>query len=218
MTSPSTGNYRTVVAATSLVVGPLLMSAGDLMHPEERIDAADQAAIIVEHASRWYAAHLLLFVGLLVLVPGILALTGLAAERRPALGYAARILILPGVAVFVAVFVTEMLIGRYVSDGADVSAATALLETFQSGWIVGAVMAGAVAFFGGVALFAVPLVLGGGRLRWPALMYALGALLVLIEVISAQVLFSQIGNVVLLVASVAFAWLITHGGQSITAA
>src|SRR6266508_3941205 len=108
--------YETVVGAASLVLGPLLMSSGDIIHPKEKMDAGDQAAIIIEHASRWYAAHLLLFIGLLVLIPGILALTSLTADRRPAVAYAARVLILLGTAVFSAVVIAEMLIGRYVSE------------------------------------------------------------------------------------------------------
>ena len=215
MPSSSTArSYRAVIAAASLVLGPLLMSVGDLLHPEERMDAAAQATIIIEHASRWYVAHLLLFIGLLVFIPGILALTRLTAERRPMAGYAGRILLLVGMGAFYAVFVCEMLIGRYVSDGADLSAATALLETFQSGWVLGAVVAGVAAFVGGVAVNAIALVMTSGRLRWPALALGLGALLILAEIITAEVLLSQIGNVVILAASVAFAWHIVHSDQS----
>jgi hypothetical protein len=205
MKSPSPPAYRTHVAVLSLVVGPLLMSMGDLMHPEERMEAADQANIIMEHASRWYAAHLLLFVGLLVFVPGILALTSLAAERRPSSAHWVRLLLVAGVGVFSAVFMAEMLMGRYASEGADVAAETRLLETFQSSAVFGVILAGAVAFFGGIGLFTVPLVGDGGALRWPALLLALGSLLILAEIVSAQVVLSQIGNVVVLVAGTAFA-------------
>jgi hypothetical protein len=66
--------YRTVIGATSLIVGPALMSVGDLFHPAETHAAPGQVAILAQSASRWYAAHLLLFVGMLLLVPGILAL------------------------------------------------------------------------------------------------------------------------------------------------
>ena len=93
MTSSSiTGRYRKAIAAASLVVGPLLMSVGDLLHPEERWDAAGQAAIIIEQSSRWYVAHLLLFIGLLLFIPGILALARLTSEQRPTAGYAVRVL------------------------------------------------------------------------------------------------------------------------------
>ena len=186
------------------------MSVGDLLHPEERWDAAGQAAIIIEQSSRWYVAHLLLFIGLLLFIPGILALAQLTSEQRPTAGYAGRILLMIGTGAFCAVFVCEMFIGRYVSDGADLSAAAALLDTFQSGWVLGAMLPGFAAFFGGIAVTTIALVRIGGRLRWPALLLGVGAFLILAEIITAEVLLSQIGNVVILAASVTFAWQILH--------
>jgi hypothetical protein len=203
--------YRIIVAA-SLIVGPLLMSIGDAIHPEEDADAADQAALIIDHAARWYAAHLLFF-GMLATIPGMLGLSSLAAERRPAVGYAARVLILIGVAAFCGVFVTEMLIGRYVSEGADAAATTALLETFQSGRVLGAVMVGGIAFFAGVGAFAIPLVKDGGSFRWPALAFIVGALLILAEIMTSEVLLSQAGNVVILAAGAVFAWMILESDR-----
>src|SRR4026207_819776 len=123
-------SHKTAVAAISLVFGPLLMSVGDLITPHESWDPGVQAAMIRQHAahaSRWYIAHLLLFVGILVVIPGILAIASLTAERTPRAGYASRILSLIGVASFASLFVGEMLIGRYVSEGANESAATKLL-------------------------------------------------------------------------------------------
>jgi hypothetical protein len=81
-------DYRTLIAAASLIGGPLLMSIGDLLHPEERMNSAEQIAILVDHASRWYRAHLLLFLGMMVSIPGLLALSSITAERKPAAGYA----------------------------------------------------------------------------------------------------------------------------------
>jgi hypothetical protein len=199
---------KTAMAAVSLVLGPLLMSVGDLIHPRESMDPAVQAAVIFEHAShasRWYVAHLLLFFGILVVIPGVLAVSDLTAERTRRGGYASRILSLIGVASFAAIFVGEMLIGQYVSDGADASAATKLLETFQSGPILGAVMVGGIAFFLGVAAMAVPLILAGGLLRWPALAFIVGAFLIGGEIITAQVLLSQIGNLAFLGGGILFA-------------
>jgi hypothetical protein len=199
---------QTALAAVSIVLGPLLMSVGDLIHPQESMDPAAQAAVIMEHAShawRWYVAHLLLFVGILLVIPGILAISGLTAERTRRAGYASRILTLIGVACFAAIFVGEMLIGRYVSDGADASAATKLLQTFQSGPILGAVMVGGIAFFLGVWAMAVPLIRAGGQLRWAALVFIVGSLLIGGEIITAQVLLSQIGNVAFLGGGILFA-------------
>ena len=193
-TPPASPDYRALIAAASLIVGPLVMTIGDLVHPEESMDTAEQIAIIVDHASYWYAAHLLLFIGMLLSVPGLLALAGLTAERNPAAGYAARILVLIGAAAFAAIFVGEMLIGRFVADGADTAAAVALLDSMFSGPMVAAVIPGALAFFVGTAAFATPLMRAGGRLRWIAVLYSAGALLILAEIVSAQVVLSQIGN------------------------
>jgi len=210
-TSSATRDYRTLVAAASLIVGPLLMSIGDLFHPEERLNTAEQIAILVDHASRWYAAHLLLFIGMMVSIPGLLALSSLTAERRPAAGYAARLLILIGAAAFAAVFVGEMLIGRFVADGADTAAAAALLDTMFSGPMVAAVGPGALAFFAGTAAFAIPLVIAGGKLRWTAALYSIGVVFILAEIISARVVLSQIGNIVIFCGGTTAAWLILHG-------
>jgi len=103
-----------------------------------------------------------------------------------------------------------MLIGRYISDGADAAAATELLETFQSGPILGAVMVGGMGFFLGVAAMAVPLILAGGPLRWPALAFVVGALLIGGEIITARVLLSQIGNLAFLGGGILFAWQIVQ--------
>jgi hypothetical protein len=197
-----------LVGATSLIVGPALMSVGDLLHPAESMDASAQVAIVAAAASRWYGAHLLLLVGMLLVVPGILALTWLASERSQAAGHVARLLILASVGAFSAVFVFEMVLGRFLSDGAAMPSAIALLETFQSSEIFLVLVPGLLAFFIGTAFFVVPLASRGGPFRWPAVAFAVGAALILTEIVSANVLFSQIGNVVIFLASTAFAWLL----------
>jgi hypothetical protein len=202
--------YRTVIGAASLIVGPAFMSVGDLMHPAEDLDPAAQVAIVAQSAGRWYWAHLLLFVGLLLLVPGFLSLTAVAMDRKPRAGYAARVLLVVAVGAFAAVFVGEMLIGRFISGGADQATASLLLETFQSDVFV-TLVPGLLAFFVGVALAVVSLASTAGPFRWPALGLALGAVLILGEIISAQVLLSQIGNSIILVAGIAFARVLLQG-------
>jgi hypothetical protein len=212
MTIASTGrDYRTLVAAASLIVGPLLMAIGDLLHPEERMAPAEQAAIIVEHASRWYTAHLLLFVGMLLFIPGFLALSAITGARKPAVGYAARILILIGTAALTSIFVGEMLVGRYVLDGAEPAAATDLLESMFSGPILVALGPATLAFFIGTAAFALPLMSAGTKLGRAAAVMLVGASFVLAEILSAEVILSQIGNILVFCGSAAAAWLILHG-------
>ena len=181
------------------------MSTGDLLHPQEREDAAEQVAFIMERASSWYAAHLLLFIGGLMFIPGVLAITRLAGRRSRSSEFAGRILLFIGFGAFYGVFLFEMLMGRYVADGADALAATALLQTFQSGWILGVLMAAIAAFYAGVAVVTIALVRLGGLLRWSGLAFGIGFVLILAEIITAEVLFSQVGNVVILAAGIGFA-------------
>jgi hypothetical protein len=68
-----------------------------------------------------------------------------------------------------------------------------------------------LAFFVGTAVFAVPLIRAGGALRWPAGAILIGVLLILTEILSAQVLLSQIGNVLAFLGSATAAWLLLHG-------
>jgi len=177
------------------------MTVGDLLHPEERMASTEQAAILATQAGRWYVAHLLLFLGMMLFVPGLLALSGLTAARRPALGYAARILVLIGMAAVASVFVSEMLVGRYVLDGADSASAAALLESMLSGPMVVVVGPAMLALFLGTALFALALGRSRGALGPSAALLLTGVVLILAEIVSAQVILSQIGNALALCGS-----------------
>jgi hypothetical protein len=193
------------------------MAIGDLMHPQERMAPSEQIAILVDHASRWYTAHLLLFVGMMLFIPGLLALAALTEARKPAVGYAARILVMVGTAAVASIFVAEMLVGRFVLDGADPAVATDLLESMFSGPILAAVGPAMLAFFVGTAAFAIPLMRTGSRVGWAAAIILLGVLLILAEILSAQVILSQIGNILAFCGSAAAAWLILRGRTGETA-
>ena len=171
----------------------------------------------MDHASRWYTAHLLLFVGLIFFIPGLLALAAITGARRPAAGYAARLLILMGTAALASIFVGEMLVGRFVLDGADPAAATDLLESMFSGPILAAVGPALLAFFVGTAAFAIPLMRTGGRMGWAAALILIGVLLILAEILSAQVILSQVGNILAFCGSATAAWLILRGATGETA-
>ena len=197
--------YRTTIGVVSLIVGPLLMSVGDLFHPKESWDMAAQIAIVADAPTRWYAAHLLLFVGLLLFIPGILSFTDIAASRRPRAGYASRVLMIAAVGALSAVFVFEMVLGRFIIEGADQRSAVALLQTFQALTIFGVLGPGLLAFFVGTGLAVSALATPAGPFRLPAFGFALGALFILGEIILAIVLLSQIGNILMLFAGIALA-------------
>jgi hypothetical protein len=184
------------------------MSIGDLFHPSETHAAHAQAEIVAQSASRWYAAHLLLFIGMLLLVPGFLSLTKVARDRKPKAGYAARLLMLASVGAFSAVFMFEMMLGQFIAQGAGVAAGTALLNTFQSPEISLALGPALLLFFVGTGLAVWSLASAADPFRWPAFGFALGTGLILGEIVLAQVRLSQIGNIVALASGAAFARLL----------
>jgi len=202
-----------VTTSVSLVLGPLLMSIGDLLHPEERMLPAEQIAIVVDHASRWYTAHLLLYVGMLLFIPGFLGLSALTARLKPVQGYIARILVMIGTAGFASVVTGEMLASRLVLDGVGNDAPISLWTNLFMGPVVAAVGPALLAFFVGTFMFAIPLLRGSERLRRPVALILIGALFVLAEILTARVVFSQIGNIVVLCGSAEAAWLITRAGS-----
>lgn len=145
-------------------------------------------------------------IGMFCYIPGLLAAAELLAQRAERSGFCARLFLPIGAAAFAAIFALEMVLGRYASDGADLKATTNLLETIQSGYMVGAVLAGGIWFVVGLGLFAGHMFAANDGLRWPAAVIALGIALIIVEIASAQVLFSQIGNILVLAGSAWIAW------------
>jgi hypothetical protein len=201
-----------LTTSVSLVVGPLVMSIGDLLHPEERMLPVEQIAIVVDHASRWYMAHLLLFFGMLLFIPGFLGLTALTAMLKPVLGYVARILMMIGTAGFASIITGEMLASRLVLDGVGNAAPVSLWTNLFMGPVAAAVGPALLAFFVGTMMSAIPLLRGSERLRRPVALIVIGALFVLAEILTARVRFSRIGNIVVLCGSAEMAWHIARGG------
>jgi hypothetical protein len=80
-----------------------------------------------------------------------------------------------------------------------------------SGPMLAAVGPAMLAFFVGTAAFAIPLMRTGSRVGWAAGTILLGALLILAEILSAQVILSQIGNILVFCGSTTAAWLILQG-------
>lgn len=202
-----------VTTSASLIAGPLLMSIGDLLHPEERMSPAEQIAIVAAHAPSWYTAHLLLFIGVLLFIPGFLGLTALAARLKPTVGYVARILVMVGAAGFASIITGEMLASRLVLDGVGDAAPISLWTNLFMGPVGAAVGPALLAFFVGTFMFAIPLLRGAKRLRRPVALIVIGVLFVLAEIITSRVVFSRIGNIVVLCGSAEAAWLIARAGR-----
>jgi hypothetical protein len=70
-----------------------------------------------------------------------------------------------------------------------------------------------LAFFAGTGVAVMSLASAADPFRWPALGFAFGASLILGEIILGEVLLSQIGNILILVAGIAFARMLLRGSS-----
>ncbi len=86
-TQPRPGSRRFYqrLAAGSLIAAPLVLLAGELLHPPFQLDPARQLAVAAANPDRWYLVHLLSLIGFALLVPAILGLTQLVSQRQAAL-------------------------------------------------------------------------------------------------------------------------------------
>ena len=200
------------IASVSLVTGPLIMAIGDLLHPQESSDVNQQVAIVVDHADRWYQAHLLLFVGFVLFIPGLLSLAGVLAARWPRTGNTARVLIMMGAAGLSAIFVSEMVAGRLGLVGPE--ATKNLFNALFSAQVAIPVFTIGLGFFIGSIMLALRLISGSRRLRWSALILLVGLLCIVAEIISSQVVLSQVGNVLVWVGSTGLTWLVRRGDDT----
>lgn len=112
----------------ALVVSPLLMLAGGLLHPEEDSGGAAQLAIVAGSPDRWRLSHLLLVLGAVVLVPAALALGRLIALRSPRWATMGTVLAVGGACFLVGVFALEGFGASALADLPDRAAAGQALE------------------------------------------------------------------------------------------
>ena len=74
---------RKVATGVCLVVAPIGLLVGLLLHPQELMDPAKQLGIIAADPDRWALAHYIIAASAVVLTGAVLGLAHLIHERRP---------------------------------------------------------------------------------------------------------------------------------------
>lgn len=104
-------HFRKMVAGMCMLVAPLLLLVGAVVHPGRSTDVADQLAIVAANQDAWYAAHLIELLAIVLFLPVILGLMHMMREREPALGHIGGALALVGLMATTAVVTIEGLVG-----------------------------------------------------------------------------------------------------------
>ena len=118
---------RKMLAGMCMIVAPLLLLVGEVLHPERKTDVGDQLAVVAAHQDAWYAAHLIELIAIVLFLPVILGLMHMMREREPRLSLVGGGLALVGLMATTALVAIEGLVG-WQAAAANSPEMTALFE------------------------------------------------------------------------------------------
>jgi len=183
-----------------LVVAPIGLLVGLLLHPQELMDPAKQLGIIASDPDRWAMAHYIIAASAVVLAGAVLGLAHLIHERRPgqaivggAMGVVGAMSLF-AIAFGEATFGAQM--GRAGADGAVLDAFGAVVASPASyAILLGAVMGpvGAIVLGSGLFQAAVAPRWASGALMLGGACFAIGAPLALVPLMTIGSAFQLLG-------------------------
>jgi len=132
-------HFRKTIAGMGMVLAPIALLAGMVIHPARKDDVGAQLAVVADNLDAWYLAHLLVLVSIVLAVPAILGLMHMLREREIAAGNVGGALALVGLIATTGVVAIDGFVGwQAAQGGADSAAMTALFErvTESSGVVI----------------------------------------------------------------------------------
>jgi hypothetical protein len=169
-------HFRKIVAGACMVVAPVVLLVAMVIHPASDVDEATQVATIADNLDAWYAAHLLAFVAIIVMVPALLGLMHMLRERQVTLGHVGGGLAMLGLLAFAGLVAMELVMWQMAAAG-DTSEAVSLLERLnETAGIVIPFALLSIGFSLGMATLAVGLYRARAVQSWMAVFIAFGAL------------------------------------------
>jgi len=192
-------HFRKTIAGLCMVLAPLLLLVGVVIHPETGTEAASTIAAAADDPDTWYAAHLIVLISLVLAVPAVLGLMHMLREREVALGHVGGGLGMLGILAFVGIVAIEGFAGWQAGAG-NRTEMVALFERMNDS--AGVVIPFYVMSFG-FAIGMLCLALGLYRARavqsWTTVVIGLSAVLLAIAFPTASELLSIVGAALLFV-------------------
>jgi hypothetical protein len=116
----------------SMIGAAVLMLGASLAWPAIKSDEAAQLTVIAQHPSRYYLCTILILGSSMLLVPALLGLMRMSAERSPVLSNLGGALSLLGALVAVGDSASQLVIWQMGARGADRAQMAALLHRFDN--------------------------------------------------------------------------------------
>ncbi len=192
-------HFRKTIAGMCMMLAPLFLLVGFVVHPEAKSDEAAMIGVIANDLDAWYISHLLLFGAIVLLVPAVLGLMHMLRERGTAYGHVGGGLAALGLLCFAGVVAIEMVVWQMGAGGADQAQMTALLTrvTETTGTMI-VFMILPFAFAVGMAVLCMGLYMARATEWWMAALLAIGGIAVTVSGLIGESWFAIAAAVVLL--------------------
>ncbi len=170
--------FTRVALAASMIGAGVLMIASAIVMPAIKSDEAAQIAVIAQHPARYYLFTILILGSSMLLVPALIGLMRLGAERSPRLANIGGTLSVFGALVAVGDSMSQLVVWQMGARGADRAQMAALLHRFDN--VAGASLVfalGGLAVVIGIALLAIALYRSRTAPAWAAAALPVGTVL-----------------------------------------
>jgi hypothetical protein len=157
---------RNAIGASMIGTGVLMLGAS-IAAPAIKSGEAAQIAVIAQHPARYYLFTILILASSMLLVPALIGLMRMSAERSPVLSNLGGALSLFGALVAIGDSMSQLVIWQMGARGADRAQMAALLHRFDN--VAGASLVfsiGGLAVLLGIVLLAIALVRSHAAPAW----------------------------------------------------
>ena len=117
ISNPTT--FRRTVRGASMIAAPLIFVIAEVLHAHLEEDPSAFLGAIAENTGRWYAAHVLVLVGLVLTLPAFLGIAHIVEARRPALANLGSLAFVPGMVALAALVGMELVAWQMAQPGRD---------------------------------------------------------------------------------------------------
>jgi hypothetical protein len=195
-----------------LIVAPVALLVGALLHPQIEKAAAAHLAVVAENPDRYSWAHAFLLVGLALFLPVVLALMHLLRERGTTFGHLGGGLAMIGLFGATAVVAVDgIAVSQMGQPQANIEEMVALLDRIkQSPGLRAAAVVTGVAFLFGMIVLAYGLWRTRAVQRWMAGGVAVGAIAFFVGVVTDNRLIFALAFGIYLIALGPLGWRVLH--------
>ena len=121
-------HFRKMVAGVCMLLAPLLLLAGTIIHPGLKTDEAALLASAASNLDAWYLAEMLALVAIVLAVPATLGLMHMLRERQVAAGHVGGALALIGLLAFTGATAIHLVVWQMAHPGLDHGQMVSLLR------------------------------------------------------------------------------------------